>query len=149
MNFLINGESFANGDLFTITTPELGTLEAPASKQDYGTGLVVGLTFGWIKTPLPCTYQNGFNARLSFYTNGEGYHTLQLAYFCSCSYEAHNHGLTWYDLRIEGNVITAPGLGVHFNQPHTHPVVSAFAHLKPKPVLPDPAVNKKGQFQLF
>ncbi|WP_338871661.1 hypothetical protein WBJ53_25980 [Spirosoma sp. SC4-14] len=150
--FEIHGNTFSDGDLFTIIAPELGYVEAAATRQEYGGGTVVGLTFGWIQTHLPCFYSKAGNARLSFYTNGQLYNTLQLAYFCSCPYDAHNHYLTWYDVKIDGNQIEAPSLGVHFNQPHNHRLHSAFDQQRSKPlpvVQPDPEVNSKGQFLLF
>lgn len=165
--FMLNGCSYENGDQFRITTPELGTLEVNALNQHYGKGSVVGLDLGFIKTQLPCTAWNGnYNARLSLYSNGEDYNTIQLAYHCSCSYNVHSHCLTWYDLLIDGFDIVAPNLGQHFNQPHNHPTIASFCYLPqihpviiglgtakteviPKrkgPVSPDPETGKHGQF---
>lgn len=154
--FILNGCSYENGEMFRITTPELGTLEVHALDQMYGKGSVVGLDLGFIKTPLPCTAWKGrYNAKLSLYSNGENYNTLQLAYHCTCPYDQHNHCLTWYDLQIDGFNIVAPNLGQHFNQIHNHPVVEGFSYLKPKPkpvrkgpVSPDPETGKHGQFLL-
>lgn len=159
--FLLNGLPFQQGDHFTVIAPELGKLEVEVGPKDFGSGLRVGFSFGFIQTPLACS-KYGRIAKLCFYTNGEAYHTLQLSYNCRCPYNVHNHLLTWYGLTIEGNVITAPNLGRHFNQPHNHPLSVGYRVLQqqqeletlyeaPKPaiVLPEPSVNAKGQFQLF
>ncbi|GAB3881184.1 hypothetical protein [Spirosoma agri] len=156
--YLVNKQSFRDGDSFIVVTPELGQIHVTATKQEYSTGTIVGLDMGWIKTGLPC--QQKHNARLSFYSNGAGYHTLQLAYFCLCGYHVHNHCLTWFNLAIEGNTIIAHELGYHFNQPHNHPVTAGYqlkqqqikleALLVAKPVVvPDPQVGSKGQLMLF
>lgn len=158
ITFELNGQTFNDGDSFTIVTPELGQLTVTATKQPFGKGTVIALDMGWIKTPLPCTYsKTKVNARLSFYTNGQGYSSPQLAYFCDCGYNVHNHHLTWYDLTIEGSMITAAGLGSHFNQMHNHPLVTkpvtklttkTATKLEAEPVV-EPVANHRGQFQLF
>lgn len=156
MVFTLNGCSYEVTERFRITTLELGCIEVYCRDIQYTKGTVVSLDLGFIKTQLPCIAYNGpYNAKLSLYSNGEGYNTLQLAYHCSCSYSQHSHCLTWFDLQIDGFDISASSLGYHFNQVHNHPVVNSFSYLKPKPkhvrkgpVWPDPETGKHGQFLL-
>ncbi|QHV99193.1 hypothetical protein [Spirosoma endbachense] len=144
--FDINGQTFTEGDEFIIETPELGKMQVIAQWQDFKRGSVVMLDLGLVLTPIGC------QGKLSFYTNGDGYHTFQLVYVCRCGYNVHNHALAWRDLTIEGNAIKTSKLGTWFNQPHNHALAAEFEHLKPKPKsaqLPEPITGRHGQFQLF
>ncbi|MVM36061.1 hypothetical protein GO755_38970 [Spirosoma sp. HMF4905] len=149
--FLLAGQTFTEGDKLTIITPELGTLIATTTIQPFGANKVVGLEL----TPL--LFVTNCSSKLSFYSNGQGYHTLQLAYHCGCGHNVHPRSLQWFGLEIDGTTIRAkePARPEKPLKPLVlPPIKTEQLAIKPevKPVIkPEPEVsaNKKGQFLLF
>lgn len=136
--FKLGEKTFTEGDTLVITTPEFGTVEVHAYPNGISRGLILGLDMGYIKTPLACesSMRKGVNARLTLYSNGEGYVNLMMNYCCTCPYELHNHALEWNDLAIEGNVIKANSIGGYYRMKHNHPLAEGYEYLQPKPVTP-------------
>lgn len=127
--FNLNGQSFTEGDCLTIITPEFGTLPTTTTIQSYSHGSVVGLAL----TPL----SNGptCQANLSLYTNGNGYHTLQLAYVCSCAHNVHRRYYEWFDWQLEGYTVTT---GQALQEKPLAPV-----YIPPRKEAPRPTVEEK------
>jgi len=159
--FELNGQPFEEGGTLTITTLELGSIEVKTTVQNFSKGHVLGLDLGWIKTPQSCevNFRQGTNARLSFYTNGMGYTTLQLAYHCSCGHNVHPRSLEWDNLQINGNVITA-GSARQEKRRIPAPIVPPPPTVIARPQTATPALKKEakkpvtkasddGQFKLF
>lgn len=125
--FKLNGQTFDENHILTITTPEIGTVQVAATIQSFSQGHVLGLDLGWIKTPQPClaNVKERTNARLSFYSNNMGYETLQLAYHCPCGHSAHVRSMEWDNLQIQGDMIlTGPA--------------RQDKKMKPAPIVPSP-----------
>lgn len=167
--FQLAGQTFTEGDKLTITTPELGTLIATTTIQPFSNGKVIGLELTPLLFVFNCT------AKLSLYSNGQAYHTMQLAYLCGCARNVHRRYLEWFDLIIEGDTIRAgtarpekslapltipeakpaPVVEPVIKPLHEVPVetakVAPLPTKKPRPVKPDPGqkVGNHGQFTLF
>ncbi|GAB2549652.1 hypothetical protein [Spirosoma aerophilum] len=166
--FLLNGTAFDEGDTLTITAPELGTVEVSTTLQPFSNGKVVGLQLNWLTKPTGCLS----TARLSLYSNGQSYHTMQLAYHCSCGYNVHPRSLLWFDLQFSSRFIEVEAARkddrdipfvnlpraaepvvkpLHTVELEQTATVAPMPVAKPKPILPEPEVNvgRHGQFQLF
>lgn len=90
--------------MLTVIAPELGLVEVVATVQPFSHDKVIGLQLDWQRPPGPACRDT---AKLSFYSNGQNYHTLQLAYHCPCAINVHRRYLRWSGLKIEGNTIRA------------------------------------------
>ncbi|MCX6217659.1 hypothetical protein [Spirosoma sp.] len=136
-NFQLNGTEFNEESTLTVTAPELGTITATPLVQTFITqGSVLGLDLGWLQTAHPCQApgQTG-NARLSLYSNGKAYHSLQLAYLCPCPHQAHNRSLRWM-VSIDGDAVRADSLGTESRERHNHALAAGYEHLQPERVEP-------------
>ena len=135
--FELNGRTFHVGDKLIISAPELGTIEVIGTLAGFSSDKSFNLTFGLVKTPLPCRssmHRDDVNARMSLTSTEKGQVRIGLYYCCSCAYGQHNHALEWDDdMTIEGNRITANGRGKFGNIPHNHSVVEGYQALQPRP----------------
>ena len=144
--FTLNGRIFTEGDTLTITTAEHGSFGVSTAVQ-FGHDSVVSLTL------TPINQAPGCLANWSLYTNGQQYHSLQLAYHCSCPHNAHRRSLGWMAVTIDGSTVQAGEARSEKPLPPTIP----FKNLPPSPVVApeyeapilETKANQHGQIQLF
>ena len=148
--FILNGQTFTEGDPLTITTAEHGTFEVSTAVQ-FGHGSVVSLELRPVAPVDTCA------ANWSLYSNGQQYHSLQLAYLCSCPPSVHQRSMQWLGITIDGNTVQAGEARpekpltptIPFKNLPSSPVVEATAAPKAQAPVLEITTDRHGQIQLF